>query len=810
MPLIPDMNQSLQPSAVLQHASNLQRGLAAGWLLVLTLSLISMVLAFAGGYSFDTSVLSLLPDSNQRNKAITDADEQLAGMAAQRMLFLVSHTEPAESLASAAAFSAALAGSPLFTEVQGRIDEAQAEAWLALFHAHRYQLMVDADRELLAEVELGPEHPLLQQALARLYSPLAASVAPRLVDDPLQLFFNWQMAALPRAGFSPENGWLSRQHEGRSYRMIVASLAGDPYELEFQQAVLGLLDEARSSLSGGSQLLSSGLLIHAAHGAAQARQEISTIGLGSIVGITLMMLYCFRRAGDLLLVFVPILAGWLLALAASLAVFDRLHMVTIAFGASLIGVATDYSLHYLCGVHEVHGGKQSVLRRIWPAISLGLVSSLLAYAAQGMAPFPGLQQMAFFSVVGLAGAWLTVVLWFPILVASSRSPRGALHPLATQLGRLLERWPTTNSKPVVLLLGCLMAIALAELLSLDFDDQLQRLQTSPPELIAVDQQVQILTQSVNPSQYLLVSAPDVESLLRREEALASALGDLMDKQLIHDYHAISRWLPSRSRQAEQLALYKQVIFAEGGLADLLAHSIGSPSLAENMRASFEQRRGHELELGEWLKSPAGEAQSHLWLGEREGHVHSLVLLAGGGEALRSALVELTAGQDDVVFVDRIHSITKVLEDNRAQLQFWIILAYLLVFLMLSWRYGWRAWRILAAPATASLLTLAILSATGATLNIFNLLALLLVLGIGLDAGIFLWESARNAYSWAAISLANATTLLAFGLLALSKTPVLHQFGITVLLGVSVTWMLAPAFVRTELLVHQESDRQQDE
>src|SRR5690606_20814769 len=118
---------------------------------------------------------------------------------------------------------------------------------------------------------------------------------------------------------------------------------------------------------------------------------------------------------DLALVFIPIGAGWLVALASSMLVFDKLHMVTMAFGASLIGVATDYSLHYLCGVHEVHAGaKRSVLRRILPAISLGVAASLLAYAAQGMAPFPGLRQMAFFSVMGLLGAWLTVVLLFPL------------------------------------------------------------------------------------------------------------------------------------------------------------------------------------------------------------------------------------------------------------------------------------------------------------------------------------------------------------------------------------------------------------
>jgi len=68
-----------------------------------------------------------------------------------------------------------------------------------------------------------------------------------------------------------------------------------------------------------------------------------------------------------------------------------------------------------------------------------------------------------------------------------------------------------------------------------------------------------------------------------------------------------------------------------------------------------------------------------------------------------------------------------------------------------------------------------------------------VLGIGVYASIFLRESQGSPHTWLAVSLAAITTLLAFGLLALSQTPVLHQFGLTVLLGIVGVWLLAPCF-----------------
>jgi len=64
-------------------------------------------------------------------------------------------------------------------------------------------------------------------------------------------------------------------------------------------------------------------------------------------------------------------------------------------------------------------------------------------------------------------------------------------------------------------------------------------------------------------------------------------------------------------------------------------------------------------------------------------------------------------------------------------------------------------------------------------------------------GIFLTETNEALPTWLAVSLSTYTSLLAFGLLALSQTPVLHHFGITVAIGLSLVWLLAPTVRATE-------------
>jgi len=42
-----------------------------------------------------------------------------------------------------------------------------------------------------------------------------------------------------------------------------------------------------------------------------------------------------------------------------------------------------------------------------------------------------------------------------------------------------------------------------------------------------------------------------------------------------------------------------------------------------------------------------------------------------------------------------------------------------------------------------------------------------------------------------------STLLSFGLLGLSRTPALQAFGLTMLLGAALVWMIVPCFQKSE-------------
>ncbi|CAG2150640.1 hypothetical protein LMG19282_03825 [Cupriavidus campinensis] len=201
-----------------------------------------------------------------------------------------------------------------------------------------------------------------------------------------------------------------------------------------------------------------------------------------------------------------------------------------------------------------------------------------------------------------------------------------------------------------------------------------------------------------------------------------------------------------------------------------------------------------LTLPAWLANPVSGTLRHLWL-DREGSGYASVMLLRGLEnpAVMSGIATAVNTVQGAEWADRIADLSFLLHHYRV-LMSWLLLAGAAgVALLLAWRYGRAGWRALAPTLLAAAFSVAVLGWLGVPLQLFSVLALALLLGVGVDYGIFLLEHPGDGVSWTAIVLGAASTLLAFGLLALSSTPALHAFGMTMLSGVGAVWVLSPWF-----------------
>ena len=200
--------------------------------------------------------------------------------------------------------------------------------------------------------------------------------------------------------------------------MLLTDLEDEHLRLDKLDTLLALVKASTAQVqAAGGELLVTGMPLFTAYGSDSAKQEISTVGAGSSAGIIILLLLTFRSVRPLLLSSLAIGSGLFAALVVSVLVFGKIHIITLVFGASLIGVADDYAIHFMC---DSFGAKnwqpRQGLKFIFPGLVIGLLTNLLSYAGLVLSPFPGLQEVALFSAVGLLGAWLTVVMLFPLLL----------------------------------------------------------------------------------------------------------------------------------------------------------------------------------------------------------------------------------------------------------------------------------------------------------------------------------------------------------------------------------------------------------
>ncbi|MDR7133010.1 putative exporter [Lysobacter niastensis] len=736
----------------------------------------------------ESDVLALLP-RDAHDPALADATRRIADASARNMVVLLGAADAAQARAAAQAYRASLNTAQAARSLPF-VESTSVEGWFdatrEFYRPWRDRLLTDAQRVRLRDT--APD-ALAEEALAALYGPMGSPRMTQWREDPLNLWPQWWQAQATASGMRFDADGLLQADDStghaRTWAVLQFETRGSAFRLDGEPVIDAALDDAYAAASKAVpdlRELRAGVPLHAEAAAVQASREVNIIGFGSLAAVLLLVWLAFRSMTPIVLVALSLLIGVAAALSVTAMIFGQVHLLTLVFGASLVGVAEDYGIHWFAS-RQGHPRieRWTLLRSLLPGMGLAWLTSALAYLALGLAPFPGLQQMAVFSAVGLGAAFLTVLCWFPWL------DRGQVRPsaLSRAMQAWMSRWPRVRlTKGWWIAAAVAAVVVIGGLWQLRSNDDLRNLQSSPKALI--DQQIEIsrLLALPSPAQFYLVRANDTETLLQREHKLTARLSSLAREGRIHGYRAISDWLPSQQQQAADAAMTARA-------ENAVLVQVGAATGEQFARPTFASAA---LSLEAWMASPASKPLRALWLGRSGDGVASVVMVdAPGGDDLLDLLATQAQGLHGVRWVNRTAEFSSLLGHYRRMMLALLLAGAVLVFVSLWVRYRRDAWRAMLPTVLAGLLSVALLGWLGEPLQLFNVLALLLLLGMGIDYGIFLLEHRGDASAWLAVSVGAASTWLSFGLLALSATPALHAFGLTLLFGIGLVWLLSPLF-----------------
>ncbi len=738
------------------------------------LVLLGMLLTLLPGARLNSSVLAMLP--KQSLGAIPPAlNDGFIERLDRQLVWLVSPgKQPDPQVAQH--WLSLLQGAGSLHEVKGPMDAAGQKAWGAFFWQHRNGLIDPATR---ARLQNGGEAQA-QWILSQLYSAFSGVSGQELQNDPLMLMRGSQLALAQNSQkLRLMDGWLvTKDDAGNYWYLLHGELAGSSFDMQQTHRLVTRLHDLESQLKTQypqAQLLSRGTVFYSDYASQQAKRDISTLGVATVLGVILLIVAVFRSLRPLLLCLLSIAMGALAGTVTTLLLFGELHLMTLVMSMSIIGISADYTLYYLTE-RMVHGGQDSPwqsLAKVRNALLLALLTTVAAYFIMMLAPFPGIRQMAVFAAAGLSAACLTVIFWHPWLC---RGLPVRPVPARALMLRWLSAWRDRRVSvglPVALALAALAGIA-----TLRVDDDIAQLQALPQDILAQEKTITALTGQRVDQKWFVVHGASAQQTLERLEAFTPTLARAQQAGDLKSWRTLP--LNSLAQQERDLALLRQAAPA----VTRVLQNAGMTTVSPDLNAT-------PVQVDTWLASPASEGWRLLWLTLPGGE--SGVLVPVDGVKNSPALRELAEQHPGVVWVDRKASFDSLFALYRAVLTGLLVVALATIACGAMLRLGWRKGLITLVPSLVSLgCGLAALAVSGHPVNLFSLLALVLVLGIGINYTLF-FNNPRGTplTSMLAITLAMMTTLLTLGMLVFSATQAIGSFGIVLVSGIFTAFLLAP-------------------
>ena len=758
-----------------------ERWLPRGFLILLL-----AVLAMAGwqwrdGPPLSANLMDLVPGESPDALELS-AEQRMQEPLNREMLVLVGSDDRQQAITRAQQIAEQWQASGVFEKVQWNLQADLPALREQLLRGRLAMLSRDDRTQLIA-------HPdaFIQQRVQTLFDPFTGFSLVPSQDDWLGLTGRIQNSQPQRGAVQLDigSGALIADADGKSWVLLRARTHGNAFDMKLPLRVAALLEQSREQAAhDGVQLLAASGLLYAASGQQQATREITWVGGGATVGILLLLLLAFRR-WRVLLAFVPVLVGMLFGAVACVAFFGSMHVMTLVLGSSLIGVAVDYPLHYLSKSWSLKPWRSwPALRLTLPGLSLSLATSCIGYLALAFTPFPALTQIAIFSAAGLIGAYLSAVCLLPALLKGVEL-RPAQWPLNIAQTLLNVREALLKRLPTPALLGLLLVFCAIGLWHLTSKNDIRQWVGAPPGLMAEAQAIARITGYQPTSQFFLVRADNEQQLLERHTALSERLDQLVHMEKLQGYLALNQLVGLPSEQQHVRVALDQLPQHWQPLLDL-----GVPETA--LQAELAQLKAlPEQTIDDALRGPLAEPWRMLWLGKQEAGVAAMVSLQGLNNA--SLLRVQAEGLPGVQLVDRLGDLNTVFAATQISAAELKLLSCVLIVLLLIAPFGFGgALRIVALPLLAALCSLASLGWLGQPLTLFSLFGLLLVTAISVDYAILMREQIGGAaVSLLGTLLAALTTWLSFGLLAVSSTPAVSNFGLAVSLGLAFSFILAP-------------------
>ncbi len=558
------------------------------------------------------------------------------------------------------------------------------------------------------------------------------------------------------------------------HALVWARITVSPLDEAGQQPVFAVVDAAFARVQAehpGLTLRWTGINRFAAASRARIETEIKLLNIASLLAVLGVSCFFVRKIYKLLHL-VPVIGISLLgAWTVSTLVFERLHILVFVIGSLLSGVAIDYGFYiYMQPALSTGEPYSKKLRRLLKPLLAGCLTTVIGFSLLLFSELPLIRQIGFFVGAGLLCALGAAMLYFAQLE----------RPLLE--GRMFELLDIQRDRPGLrrglrVLFVIAVVVALGGPWLLRWRDDIRQLDVPSPALQANEEAVRALFgENSNGSIYLTQGNTVAEARQHLDEFLVyqakvnpgvrnASLGLLLPTEA--DWRELGPRLKRLDKFGDD---FREALDRHGFLADSFR-----PFFVAWAKLRQQPPAGDYADVAGTLESMLAGPLALL------GHLHGtspwfLTMVARPEGAPLPAELHTVA-------VAQLQSLNGLFTRYRwSALRLSLVglgLVIASVFAIYPFRRGLR---IALIPAGSCFFVFGVLGVAGQTLNLFHLLGAFLGVCLSHNYAIFSSDNAgTRSPPPVSIRLSALCTAASFGVLSLSRTPVLHALGLTVAL-----------------------------
>ncbi len=520
------------------------------------------------------------------------------------------------------------------------------------------------------------------------------------------------------------------------------------------------------------------------------RDTMQAVTLAAI-GIVLLLLLCFPRPRYSLLAVVPAVAGAMAALFVYSLFFRTISAIALGFGGALISMTVDHGIAYLLFLDSPgNTSGREASKKVWAVGLLAALTTSFAFLSLLFGGFPLLAQIGVFAAAGIFFSFLFVHTVFPLWLhrvpGRNRKPILPIDRILSRIGTV-KGWKLFAGATVVF-------VCLAFFARPGFEADVEKMNTVSQETLRAENEIRESWGDPAGGAYLFIEGENISEFRLKADRAARFIDEGVSKGVLKEGFSPAMIFPGEERSKENFKSWKEFWTTER-----------TQTLRKNLSEAAEKAGFTEDGFSPFLAMveadsadpPDFPSEVYELMGVSRGkRGNKWVMLAPlTPSALYDApTISRKAHRLGLRFFDGPHfakHLSEILASTFLRMLIIVGAGVLVLLLILLW--DWKLMVAAVLPLVFALVcTLGTLKLLGRPLDIPGLMLAVVVLGMGVDYGVFFVRGHQRFLSSAhssmvpirmAVFLAAGSTLVGLTSLVGSSHAVLRSAGVTTSLGI---------------------------